>query len=398
MEANIILWDGLVRADLLPFTFTRTAAHIRTGILTIAEKYEKYFKTTPSFLTEDYLQKKYPPVFKSENILINAGILPDEEFTEACSKLKLGESLFQENIFLAGKFTETEAQIIASRSDFTRTNKKPYNGKLVCIDQIWKIFQYNDTEIRRDFKLLTEGRVSAVASETNTLINKEDIFIEEGAAVECSVLNASSGPIYIGKDAEVMEGSLIRGPFALCEHAALKLGTKIYGATTVGPYCKVGGEVNNSVFFGYSNKGHDGFIGNAVIGEWCNIGADSNNSNLKNNYEEVKIWSYRKVGFVKTGLQFCGLFMGDHSKCGINTMFNTGTVVGVSANIFGAGFPRNFIPSFSWGGASGFSVYQINKAYETAERVMERRNMSLTKEDKDILDHIFQQTQQYRNF
>lgn len=398
MEANIILWDGLVRGDLLPFTFTRTAAHIRTGILTIAEKYEKYFNTTPSFLTEDYLQKKYPSVFSDENILINAGVLPDEDFVLACSKLKLGESLFQDNIFLAGKFTETEAQIIASRSDFTRTNKKAYEGKLICIDQVWKIFQYNDTEIRRDFKLLTHGRVSAIASETNTLINKEDIFIEEGAVVECSVLNASSGPIYIGKDAEVMEGSLIRGPFALCEHGILKLGTKIYGATTIGPYCKVGGEVNNSVFFGYSNKGHDGFIGNAVIGEWCNFGADSNNSNLKNNYDEIKLWNYRKAGFVKTGLQYCGLFMGDHSKCGINTMFNTGTVVGVSANIFGAGFPRNFIPSFSWGGASGFSVYQLNKAYETAERVMERRNLILTKEDKDILDHIFQQTQQYRNF
>ena len=204
------------------------------------------------------------------------------------------------------------------------------------------------------------------------------------------------GPIYIGKDSEIMEGSLVRGPFALGENSILKMGAKVYGATTIGPYCKVGGEINNSVLFGYSNKGHEGFLGNSVLGEWCNIGADSNTSNLKNNYAEVKLWNYENERFINTGLQFCGLMMGDHSKCGINTMFNTGTVIGVSANIFGAGFPRNFIPSFSWGGAAGFSTYHMNKVIEVAKVVMKRRALDLSELDKNILQHVFETTSKFR--
>jgi UDP-N-acetylglucosamine diphosphorylase/glucosamine-1-phosphate N-acetyltransferase len=223
-------------------------------------------------------------------------------------------------------------------------------------------------------------------------LGKENIFLEPGAKIECATLNASTGPIYIGKDAEIMEGALIRGPFALCEHATLKMGTKIYGPTTIGPHSKVGGEVNNSVIFGYSNKAHDGFLGNSVIGEWCNLGADTNNSNLKNNYIEVKLWDYASGRFIPTGLQFCGLIMGDHSKSGINTMFNTGTVVGVSANIFGSGFPRNYIPSFSWGGAQGYITYHIDKALEVASQVMKRRDIKLDEIEQDILKHIFEIT------
>jgi UDP-N-acetylglucosamine diphosphorylase/glucosamine-1-phosphate N-acetyltransferase len=243
---------------------------------------------------------------------------------------------------------------------------------------------------------LTEGRKSQPISKSVNTIAKENIFIEEGAKLEFVTLNASTGPIYIGKNTEIMEGSMIRGPFALCEGAGVKLGAKVYGATTVGPYSKIGGEVNNSVLFGYSNKGHDGFLGNSVLGEWCNIGADSNNSNLKNNYEEVKLWSYETESFEKTGLQFCGLMMGDHSKCGINTMFNTGTVVGVSANIFGAGFPRNFVPSFSWGGAAGFTVYMTRKAFETARLVMSRRGVDFDEKEAKILQHVFEDTKIWR--
>jgi UDP-N-acetylglucosamine diphosphorylase/glucosamine-1-phosphate N-acetyltransferase len=261
----------------------------------------------------------------------------------------------------------------------------------------WDIFRLNGLAIESDFDLITKGRKSQPISNTNKVLNAERVFVEEGAVVECAVLNAQTGPIYIGVNAEVMEGSLIRGPFALCEGATLKLGAKIYGPTTIGPYSKAGGEINNSVIFGNSNKAHDGFLGNSVIGEWCNLGADSNTSNLKNNYTNVKLWNYIKQGFVDTGLQFCGLIMGDHSKCGINTMFNTGTVVGVSANIFGDGFPRNFIPSFSWGGAQGFTLYKTEKAFETAQKVLARRGQELNKVEVDILTHVFKLTAGYRH-
>ena len=254
----------------------------------------------------------------------------------------------------------------------------------------------NGEAIKQDFELITKGRDSQIISESINIINPDQVFIEEGAKLEFVTLNASSGPIYIGKDTEIMEGSNIRGPFALCEYATVKLGAKIYGPTTIGPHCKVGGEVNNSVLFGYSNKGHDGFLGNSVLGEWCNLGADTNNSNLKNNYAEVRLWDYNTEGFAKTGLQFCGLMMGDHSKCGINTMFNTGTVVGVSANIFGSGFPRNFIPSFSWGGNGGFTTYLTKKAFEVANIVMARRDIEFTEQDAAILEHVFEEAKKYR--
>ena len=269
-------------------------------------------------------------------------------------------------------------------------------GILLKVETTWDIFSKNGAAIKADFDLITKNRTSAPIPEKTVAFNSEAIFIEEGAKLPLCVLNATDGPIYIGKNAEIMEGSMVRGPFALCEESTLKMGTKIYGSTTVGPHSKVGGEVNNSVFFGYSNKGHDGFLGNSVIGEWCNLGADTNNSNLKNNYAEVRLWSYETENFAKTGLQFCGLMMGDHSKCGINTMFNTGTVVGVSANIFGSGFPRNFIPSFSWGGAKGFTTYLTSKAFEVAKVVMLRRGIELSEQESAILEHVFELSAAYR--
>jgi UDP-N-acetylglucosamine diphosphorylase/glucosamine-1-phosphate N-acetyltransferase len=397
MVDNIILWDLPFRRQLLPFTFTRPVGQIRIGILTIAEKYERYLGGNVSCLSVDYLLGKYPAEIKDQNLFINANILPDDDFIAAVKALRPGHILTQDEHFIAGNLSRTDLDALSAGDFINEDNTEIYQSARV-LNHIWEIFSLNESEIIRDFALITKGRKSQPIHSSNYIKNLDLIFIEEGASIENASLNASAGPIYIGRDAEIMEGAMIRGPFSLGEHSTVKLGAKIYGGTTIGPHCKIGGEVSNSVFFGYSNKGHDGFVGNAVIGEWCNLGADSNNSNLKNNYEEVKVWDYDKAGFVKTGLQFCGLFMGDHSKCGINTMFNTGTVVGVSANIFGGSFPRNFIPSFSWGGVSGFSTYQMNKALETAARVMGRRAIKITEQDIEIFQHIFEETKQYRNF
>ncbi|BDX38145.1 glucose-1-phosphate thymidylyltransferase [Tenuifilaceae bacterium CYCD] len=396
MERNYILFDDNRRENLLPLTFTRPVAEIRVGILTITEKWKYYLGKSCSFLTKNYLSEKYPlNTTETEFLLINGGICPDENLVKAIGKLNAGEALISENCVIAGvlRSTPKDHPCIA---DFYNTII--YNHSILQINNPWDIFKFNGEAIERDFELLTKNRKSEPIPSTNTVLNPSRVFIEKGARVECSILNAETGPIYIAKDAEIMEGSIVRGPFALGEHSALKMGAKIYGPTTVGPHSKVGGEVNNSVIFGYSNKAHDGFLGNSVIGEWCNLGADTNNSNLKNNYAEVKLWNYPRKSFIKTGLQFCGLIMGDHSKCGINTMFNTGTVVGVSANIFGSGFPRNFIPCFSWGGASGFSIYQPSKAFETAKIVMSRREIELTEIDKKILLEVFEQTNEFRNF
>ena len=388
---NYILFDGPFRNNLLPFTYTRPVADIRVGILTIREKWESYLGQVITTVTEDYLSDKFPMVEMETNIMINASYLPNAELVAMIQVLEENQAIFHNEQVIA--FFSKEQQEIESFNDFEAIE---YHGESVTIENNWDIFAKNETAIQDDFELLTDNRKSQPIPSTVNVVNAENIFIEPGAQLNFVTLNASSGPIYIGRDSEIMEGSIIRGPFALCDHAVVKMGAKIYGPTTIGPHCRVGGEVNNSVMFAYSNKGHDGFLGNSVIGEWCNLGADTNNSNLKNNYAEVRLWDYNTEGFAKTGLQFCGLMMGDHSKCGINTMFNTGTVVGVSANIFGSGFPRNFIPSFSWGGSSGFITYKTDKAFEVAEVVMARRHVKLTRQDADILQHVFELSQKYR--
>jgi UDP-N-acetylglucosamine diphosphorylase/glucosamine-1-phosphate N-acetyltransferase len=387
---NYILFDGENREALLPFTYTRPVADLRIGILTIREKWELYLGATTTTVTEDYLSDKYPMVEMEENVMINASYTPSEVLVTQIKNLKENQAVFDGDTMVA--FFSLEDQEI----DIDELEVFQIEGTVLKVERTWDIFSKNGAAIKADFKLLTEERTSAPIPENTVAFNPEAIFIEEGAKLPLCVLNATDGPIYIGKNAEIMEGSLVRGPFALCEGSTLKMGAKIYGPTTVGPHSKVGGEVNNSVFFGYSNKGHDGFLGNSVIGEWCNLGANTNNSNLKNNYAEVRIWSYETENFAKTGLQFCGLMMGDHSKCGINTMFNTGTVVGVSANIFGSGFPRNFIPSFSWGGAKGFTTYLTSKAFEVAQVVMKRRGLELSTQDSAILEHVFEQSAAYR--
>lgn len=388
---NFILFDGAFRNNLLPFTYTRPVADIRFGILTIREKWEIVLGTTTTTVTEDYLSDKYPMVEMPNNIMINASFCPNDSLINLINKLEPNQAIFSGENILA--FYVMESQEVVNFDDFDIID---FALETLYIEHTWDIFSKNEEAIQQDFELLTKGKQSEKISNTVNVINPKSVFVEKGAQIEYATLNASSGPIYIGKDAIIMEGSLVRGPLALCEKAVLKMGAKIYGPTTIGPHCKVGGELTNTVLFGYSNKGHDGFLGNSVIGEWCNIGADSNNSNLKNNYAEVKLWDYNLEGFSKTGLQFCGLMMGDHSKCGINTMFNTGTVVGVSANIFGSGFPRNFIPSFSWGGHTGFKTYLTKKAFEVSKIVMARRHVRFTEADASILEHVFNITNKFR--
>ena len=395
---NYILFDDNNWDNLLPLTFTRPVAELRAGILTIKEKWDILLQTQCSHYSKEYLRIKYKPVVADDNIAINGALLPDGEIIRAIGSLKPGEGLFRGEILLAARMSSTQVYAIDCGTCPKDIKKIEWNAEVAMIRYPWDIFGQNGVNIESDFALITKGRKSAGLSKTNNILNPENIFVEPGAKAEFVTLNASTGPIYIGKDAEIMEGSLIRGPFALCDHSTVKMGAKIYGPTTIGPCSRAGGEINNCVFIGYSNKGHDGFLGNSVLGEWCNLGADTNNSNLKNNYAEVKVWNYVKDSFIPSGLQFCGLIMGDHSKSGINTMFNTGTVVGVSANIFGAGYPRNFIPSFSWGGPGNIAVYPLPRAFEVAERVMSRRDVVFDDVEKKILEEVFNLTIKYRRF
>jgi UDP-N-acetylglucosamine diphosphorylase/glucosamine-1-phosphate N-acetyltransferase len=371
-----------IRENLLPFTFTRPVACIRIGILTISEKWEKYgFQV--GFETQDYLSEKYKAL--SSSVRVNGAICPDKHLVEAIKTLDENSQLVAGEVVLA----------INGAGEHT----KSFHNKCRLIQQPWEIFQFNREQIEADFELITKGRTSQPITDEHTIVyGKKNLFIEEGASIRAAIINAEHGPVYIGKDAHVHEGAIIHGAFALCEGSHVNMGAKIKGDSTVGPFSKVGGEVSNSVIFGYSNKGHDGFLGSSVIGEWCNLGADTNTSNLKNNYAHVKLWNYSTECFEPTGLQFCGLMMGDHAKCGINTMFNTGTVVGVGANVFGAGFPKNFIPSYAWGGASDLGTFQTKKFYEVAEAVMKRRGLEFSSVEKEITDKVFELTAQYRTW
>lgn len=388
---NIILFDAVeVRENLLPMTFTRPVADLRVGILTIREKWERVLDGSYSYLTVDYLQEKFPVNEAEENLFVAGNICPTTDLVAKIKMLNVGDVLIS-----------SQGVIIAFRGGLKDFSSRNFAREIECYDDcltikmLYDIFMENHRGIVEDFALLTHGRASQSLSDTNTVIgNPVDangnpmIFIEEGAVVEGAMLNVKNGPIYVGRNAEVMEGSCLRGPIALCEHAVVNMGTRMYGATTLGPYCKVGGEVNNVVMMGYSNKAHDGFLGNAVIGEWCNIGGGSTASNLKNDYTEIKLWNYPAHRFLRTGLQFCGLIMGDHSKSGINCMFNTATVLGVGVNIHGAGFPRNFVASFSEGSASGFTDVPLTKFFDIARRMMARRGLTLSEIDMRIFESI----------
>ena len=379
---NYIIFDHFKRNSLLPLTFTRPVADIRIGITTIREKWEFFLGQKTSSLTEEYLSYKFPIVKADDNILINGSILPNRKMVEEINKLKVDQALVKGEVIIAMRITAAELE--GMEGDPGGMEEIETTSAYLKVNNSWDIFSLNGEALRADYDLITKGRKSQKPGEGNTIFGN-DIFIEEGACIQGAIINTTTGPVYIGKDAEIMEGSVIRGPFALCDHSIVKMGAKIYGPTTVGPFSKVGGELNNVVIFGHSNKAHDGFLGNSVIGEWCNLGADTNTSNLKNNYDTIRIWSYPDQTFIDTGLQFCGLIMGDHSKCGINTMFNTGTVVGVSSNVFGSGYQRNFIPSFNWGGTKGFNDFPVKKAIDIARRVYSRRDMDFDRTEEEIL-------------
>jgi UDP-N-acetylglucosamine diphosphorylase/glucosamine-1-phosphate N-acetyltransferase len=388
----IILADAGLHSHLLPLTFTRPVGQLRVGILRLAEGW--YVRTGESvgYRTEPYLSEAFPlPPVEGDTFEVCGGLFPSDEVVAAVLDLRPGQVLVKNGRALAFRPGNGQGPSVMDwriiPSYFTKVE---FPGEVLLIERPWQIFGSCGAAINADFKLLTEGRRSQPVSALNTVIGDPGlVFLEEGAKVEACILNTTAGPIHIGRDAEVMEGSMIRGPFSLGDHAQVKMGAKIYGPTVIGPECRAGGEINNSVMLGWSNKGHDGFLGNSVLGEWCNLGADTNNSNLKNTYGNVKAWSYAERAEVDTGLQFCGLVMGDHSKSGINTMFNTGTVVGVAANVFGGGFPPKHVPGFAWGGADGFATHDIERALATARRVMERRNMPLTPYDEAILRHVF---------
>lgn len=386
MSMNYILFDEAgARQDLLPFTFTRPISELRIGILTIREKWERHLETTVSYHTEAYLREKFPERKAADSVYINGRICPDANLVKMISSLKPGMGIIVNDIIVAFR-AEGEVNFAEISGLLTLHS---VNHELLAIRHLWDIFSKNGEAVKRDFELLTKGRTSQPLSKTNTVIGDPAlVFLEPGAVAEAAIFNTKEGPVYLAKGSEVMEQCAIRGPFALGDHSMLKLSAKVYGPTTIGPHCKVGGEVSNSVIFGYSNKAHDGFLGNSVLGEWCNLGADSNNSNLKNNYGHVKLYSYATGRQEDTGLQFCGLMMGDHSKCGINTMFNTGTVVGVGANVFGGGFPPTHVPSFSWGGGDHFEAYRLDKMFETTEKVFARRHLPLTAADKAILTEV----------
>lgn len=393
MTIQLIDWNY---KQLLPFTYTRSIADFRFGITTILEKWQRVAET--SVITQSHLQIKYAlPDLLDLGVYVYAGLVPTEKILEAISNLEHNQALVANEKLLAfngemPQFNGLDPISILADKTF---EKVEFTGEFLAVFNVWDLFQLNDKAINFDFEQLTKGRKSAKISSTNTVLG-DALFVEEGAEVECAILNTKTGPIYIGKDAKIGEGSIVRGPFAMCEASELKLGAKIYGATTLGPHSKLGGEVSNSLVFGYSNKGHDGFMGNSVLGEWCNLGADTNTSNLKNNYSKVSLYNYNSDSIEPANIQFCGLMMGDHSKAGINTMFNTATVVGVAANIFGGDFPPKHIPSFSWGGPNGFSTYNFEKACDTAQAMMARRKVPFTDTDRSILAEIFKQTEKYR--
>jgi len=398
---NIILFDDDSWNTLLPISYTRPVADIRVGILRISEKWEHALQGKSSFITQDYLSEKFPVHVESDNYVVNGALLPNDRIVKLISNLESNHAIIFNDILIAARIDNKQIASLEDESGLDELSGMDISDDpslVTLITRPYDIFTHCGAEIQRDIQIMTVGRRSDEIDESNNVIAAQNIFVDSGVEMKYCTLNASQGPIYLGKNSEVMEGSIIRGPFALGEHSIVKMGAKIYGNTSIGPYSKVGGELSNVSIQAYSSKGHEGYLGNSVLGEWCNIGADSNSSNLKNNYAEVKVYNYTTASFTPSGLQFCGLIMGDHSKCGINTMFNTGSVVGVSANIFGSGYPRTFIPSFAWGGASGFSTFKLEKQYDVAEKVMARRKQSLTELDKKILGHIFHSSAKYRTW
>ena len=388
---SFILFDGPERDHLLPFTYVRPVAHIRLGIDRLIDKWEAQLHHECGVYTQSYLQKKSPFILEDKNTFINAAVVPNQELVNAVLTLAADEAIFINGQLIA-VCTHDQSLPVSTKG----MKKLEWKEPVQHIKSLSDIFLLNDAVLREDFQRITKGRTSAPISTTNRVLGQENIFLEENAIVECATLNAHTGPIYIGKNVEIMEGSLLRGSLAICDHSIVKMGAKIYGGTTLGPFSKMGGEINNSVVFGYSNKAHEGYLGNAVLGEWCNIGAGTDASNLKNSFGKIRVWNYTTDGFAKTNLQFCGLLMGDFSRCSIHTSFNTATVVGIGATIFGNGFPRNFIPSFTYGGPQGMKTFLFDKAIESIQAMMDRKSLALSQTDKEVLQAVFDHTSKYR--
>lgn len=396
---NIILFDNDVREKLLPLTFTRPNCELRVGILRIREKWEKHLNATASFITHDYLAGKYGIDYDDDNFFINGSVLPSPELVTLVKQMDYNEAFLQNDELIVARLDARQLERLMKDDAFEALKGIELEGTpFLKINQLTDLYRLNGEAIRQDIELLQKERNFVELPGSNFAKAKDQIFVEEGAEISGAYLNATEGPIYIGAQAKVMEGAMLRGPVAIGDHATVRMGAKIYGGTTIGRWCKAGGEIVESVLLEYANKAHDGFLGHSYLGAWTNLGADTNTSNLKNDYTDVRLWSYPDQRFVATGQQFCGLIMGDHSKTAINTSLNTGTVVGVSCNLFGEGFPRNFVPSFSWGGAGGFRTYKAEKAFETMERVMKRRNQSLDTEERLIMLRIFEDTQQNRHW
>ncbi len=399
---NLVLFDNQHYVGLLPLTFTRPQADIRIGILTVKEKWETWLKRSGSYLVREALANKFETIIQDDNLFVSASVLPNEDLAAAVLSLNNEQALMKEKELIAVRSRNVTLEEIYNE-DFERFEKVEYQEEFILLSKIHKLIPHNKEEIRRDFELLRQGRQSQPIDETVTVIGanknpelRNQIFIEEGAEVEYCSLNPKEGPIYIGKNAKIWEGAMLRGPIAIGESAHISMGAKILPGATIGPWSKVGGEVSNSVITGYTNKVHDGYLGDSVLGEWCNLGADTNTSNLKNDFAMVKLWDYSSGRFAKTDLQFCGLIMGDYSRCAINTSFNSGTVVGVGANIFGSGFPRNFVPSFVIGGPQGYRINGLKAMMNTGEKAMARRNVLMSEDDRMVLEAVFEETQKYR--
>lgn len=402
-----VLFDDISFYDLWPLTMTRPVSDLRVGIDRLSEKWARALGAHPVCMAFSYLQPRFSSIDPhADSLCINAKFIPNaelaREIVEGCppDHYLIGPKsevlAFRCQPQQLGAFDGIVTVEILEAAGLKSLHAPEHNRP--AIRYPWDIFRLNGQCIREDFAHLARAKSEQPSDRHTIIYGADNVYISPGVKMRAAVINAEDGPVYFGEGVDVQEGALVHGAHAFCDHVTLNMGVKLRGDTTVGPWSKVGGEIANSVIHGYSNKGHDGYLGNSVLGQWCNLGADSNTSNLKNNYTEVRVWNYRQERFAKTGTIFCGLIMGDHSKSGINTMFNTGTVVGVSANIFGAGYPRNFIPSFSWGGASGISTFALDKAYEVAEAVMGRRKIPLDQHEKDILRHVFGVTEKFRNW
>lgn len=394
---NIILFDDESREQMLPLSYTRPVAEIRTGIFTIRERWEKLLKGKASYITSEYLSRRYPIHIEDDNIVINGAIMPNDRLVRLIEQLEPNEALMDGGSLLAARLNRRQFEnLLREESIEEISGLELADTPFIHLSYPWDLFLYLRATIEYDYNLITRGRVSQTIPSNNQVIAGDNIFLEEGAQVNCAILNAQSGPIYIGKNAHIMEGAIIRGPVTIGDHSTIKMGAQIYGPAAIGPDCKVGGEIKDVVILGHSNKAHDGFLGNSIIGEWCNLGAGTTTSNLKNNYSTVRMWDYGTRTMRDSGLQFLGLVMGDHSKAGIQTMFNTGTIVGVAANVFGEGFPPKFVPSFTWGGASGLVTHRLDEALSTAKRVMARRDIDFTEVDEQILSKVFELSVMYR--